>query len=93
MMGDREERLVRKRNRKGELKVTQHTVYSTAAADVAASKLSRWSREQSSTYREGCALEFLFDTYPARLADSSVLLQADNKGNYSANNSTVVVQC
>lgn len=81
-MGDREERLVRKWDRKGEIKITQHTVYSTAAADVAASKLSYWSKEQSSTFREFCALEFMFDTYTEKLNNSSVLLQAANKGLY-----------
>ena len=83
-LGSCQQRTVTKRNRKGEVKVTVHNVWfpQDIGVEVAAAKLSAWSIEQSSTYREGCALEFILKTNLSRLAYSSVLLQADNKGLY-----------
>ena len=83
-MGACERRVVTKRNRKGEKKVTEHNVWFPldAEVEVAAAKLSAWCRKQSSTYREGCALEFILDTNLGRLSHSSVLLQADNQALY-----------
>ena len=43
---------VSKRTRKGEYKLSQHTVWFTAEAEIAIRKLSYRDRDESSTYRE-----------------------------------------
>ena len=83
-IGTCEKRVVTKMNIKEEKKVTEHDVWFPldASVEVGAAKPSAWCRKLSSAYIEDCALEFILDTNMNRLSPSSVLLRADNKGQY-----------
>jgi hypothetical protein len=73
---------VGKRTRKGEYKLSQHTVWFTAEAQIAIRKLSYRDRDESSTYREMYGVLFIVKTFAARAANASLLIQCDNQSVY-----------
>lgn len=73
---------VGKRTRKGEYKLSQHTVRFTAEAEIAIRKLSYRDRDESSTYREMYGVLFMVKTFANRAANSSLLIQCDNQSVY-----------
>ena len=82
LLGGCESVLVRKRNRRGEYKVSQHSVWFTEEAEIAIKKLSVRDQDESSTYRELYGVVFMVRTFAARAANSSLLIQADNQSVY-----------
>ena len=73
---------MRKRNRSGEYRVSQHSVWFTEEAKIAIKKLSVRDQDESSTYRELYGVLFMVKTFAARAANSSLLIQADNQSVY-----------
>ena len=73
---------VSKRNRKGEYKVSMHTVWYTEEAQIAIKKLSFRDRDESSTYREMYGILLMVKTFATSAAGSSLLIQCDNQSVY-----------
>ena len=71
-----------KRIRKGDYKLSQHTVWFTAEAQIAIRKLSYRDRDECSTYRELYGVLFIVKTFAARKTNSSLLIQCDNQSVY-----------
>ena len=82
LYGGSESVRVGKRTRKGEYKLSQHTVWFTEEAQIAIRKLSYRDRDESSTYREMYGVLFIVKTFAARAANSSLLIQCDNQSVY-----------
>ena len=79
LFGGTESVRVCKRNRRGEYKVSMHTVWYTEEAQIAIKKLSFRDRDESSTYREMYGVLFIVKTFAARAVGSSLLIQCDNQ--------------
>ena len=79
LMGSSETSFLRKRNRKGAIRVSKHTVWFTDEAEIAVKKLNLRERNESSTYRELWAIYFMIWTFIDRLKGSSILIQCDNQ--------------
>jgi hypothetical protein len=66
--------------RQTDFKGRSHVVGFPTEVLEAVGKLDKWDQLQSSTYREMYALYFMIDSFKEVLRNSSVLIQADNKG-------------
>ena len=73
---------MRKRSRRGEYKVSQHSAWFTEEAELAIKKLSVRDKDESSTYKELYGVLFMVKTFATRAVNSSLLIQADNQSVY-----------